>query len=410
MKGTDNNKWGSIVMCFLALYPVLYAYNSTLSLNYGETVFLLLIFVALIYNKKKLSIKIPRSYYVFWGYVAVLLIVFSDSFKITNFVPGGVAFTLFSLMLGVCACYFDIDKLYKIMRGIFLFASLIFIFQKTGILRGNYSEVFILPISDHIAYSGIDLDTVISRRMGANRPASIFLEPAYFGQFCSIFLMLELFYKANSRIFTKMAIFIILMMLIVRSGCALIGLATILAYKVISVFKSKGGTKIHLLLLLPVVAIAGQYYLLSDMGVELMERTQELDTEGTSGYLRVIQGFYIYDYLPSFNKIFGISADELGKTNFPFLKVDAYGEVSFFTNGLFTLLIRTGLVGLVLLLYFYLKLFKESNDLGRASLLLILSFSLVEQIYLLFPMLLCTVISINQKKNEGRLSFSVSSI
>ena len=107
----------------------------------------------------------------------------------------------------------------------------------------------------------------------------------------------------------------------------------------------------------------------------------------------------------------------------PFLSVKNNGEVSMFTNGFFTLLIRTGIVGFLLFGYIYIRLYKSTNNLGKASLWLLFALSLVEQVYLLFPMLLCFALASvkrqtncnycpinNQINNEDCISISNSSV
>lgn len=44
-------------------------------------------------------------------------------------------------------------------------------------------------------------------------------------------------------------------------------------------------------------------------------------------------------------------------------------------------------------------MYKSTNIVGKASLWLLLSLSLVEQVYLLFPMMLCTVLTTKEFNN-----------
>lgn len=377
-------------MVLLALYPVLYSYMNSFSMNYGEVFFIVLLPLIFLMAKTYKILLLPPSYLVFWLYVASLLIIDSGEFKITYLIPGGIAFTCFSLMLGVTSKFINVKFLYNLMKFVFIAASIVYIMQSLDLMPSEFSRCYILPISDHLAYSNIDYDGLMDLRQYGTRPASIFLEPAYFAIYCCIFLILELFYKAGeNRLFTKFSLLIIVQLLFLRSGCALLGLGTVILVKTIFYLKYSNRPIGYFLLVIPFFLVAIYYYFSSEMGSALLERTEEFSTEGSSGYLRVFQGYFIYDYLPSLNKIFGISTAKLSNMYIPFLSVRNNGEVSTFTNGFFTLLIRTGLVGFLLFVKIYVRLYKSTNNMGKASLWLLFALSLVEQVYLLFPMLLC---------------------
>lgn len=411
-------------MVCLALYPVLYSYMNSFSMNYGEVLFIVLLPLIFLMAKTHKIMRLPSTYFVFWFYVAFLLFIDSNEFKITYLIPGGIAFTLFSIMLGVTSKFLDIELLYSIMKYVFIGASIVFIVQSLGLMPSEFSRCLILPISDHLAYSNIDYDGLMTLRQYGSRPSSIFLEPAYFAIYSCIFLVLELFYKAgNSRLFTNFSLLIILQLLFLRSGCALLGLGTVISVKSIYYLKSSKKSIGYFILAIPFLLLLFYYYLSSEIGSALLERTGEFSTEDSSGYQRVLQGYFIYDYLPFFNKIFGISTSNLSNMYIPFLSVKNNGEVSMFTNGFFTLLIRTGIVGFLLFGYIYIRLYKSTNNLGKASLWLLFALSLVEQVYLLFPMLLCFAIASvkrqtncnycpinNQINNEDCIPLSNSSV
>lgn len=427
MKSSSNVNLHRIRVCSmvcLALYPVLYSYMNSFSMNYGEVFFIVLLPLIFLMAKTYKILRLPSLYWVFWFYVALLLIIDSSEFKVTYLIPGGMAFTLFSLIMGVTSKFLDLRLLYCVMKYIFVVASIILIMQSLGLMPSEFSRCFILPISDHLAYSNTDYEGLMELRQYGTRPSSIFLEPAYFAIYCSVFLILELFYKAGDhRLFTKFSFLIILQLLFLRSGCALLGLGIVILVKSICYLKYSKKSAGYFVLAIPFFLFAFYYYFSSEIGSALLERTREFSTEGSSGYLRVVQGFFIYDYLPTVNKIFGISTSKLSTMYIPFLSVKSNGDVSMFTNGICTLLIRTGIVGFFLFLNVYIRLYKSTNNMGKASLWLLFALSLVEQVYLLFPMLLCFVIASvkrqtnhkhflinNQFYNENSISLSNSSV
>lgn len=395
----SREKTSSLGMVLLALFPVLYAYGSSLSFNYGELSFMPFLIVTILSLGTICIFALPKNYLLFWAYVAIALMMLNlGSFKVTYLIPGGISFTLFSLMVGLYSNVLEMESLYKAMKIVFLFASIVLVAQILGLLPGEYNKSLILPISHHLSYADTDYEALLVKREYSTRPTSIFLEPAYFAQYASIFLSIELFYKTRENaLYSKTAIVVSFVLLLMRSGCALIGLAVVWAAKLISIMKSGRSVAKTIIVAIPLALIAIYFYVNSEVGSMMLERTAEFSTEGASGYQRLLQGFFIYDYLPMENKIFGISGEELNAMNIPFLSVKNDGSVSMFTNGFFTLLIRNGIIGFLLCMLCYVSLYRATNALGKVSLLLLFTLSFIEQAYLLFPMLLCTVIAMNNK-------------
>ena len=400
-------KWRSnIASLLLALFPILVSYVSSFSLNYGEISMVVFFFVCIVFSKSINCMEFPSGYIVFWAVVAILLTLSCNNLKITYLIPGGISFTIFSIGLGCVNKYVDFQKFYKYLKILVVIAIIIQLLQNLGLLPPKYTGAFILPISPHIGYD-LSLNELLTSRIDNDRPCSTFLEPAYFAEFLLIFFTVESFRESNRRkLFTPMSLIVMIALFVLQSGLGLSCLAIILIVKFFELYRDTKTSKITMILLILVAVIAVNLYLQSESGAELLSRTEELDREGSSGFVRIFQGMYIFEELPFVNKLIGTDMGFVENMNLPFVKYNEEGVANLFTNGLFTLLIKSGQLGAVCLLFVYIKIYHNGNKLSKAILLLLLSMSLVEQVYLTSSMLLCTVIAyqgVIQKKNENSI-------
>ena len=388
----------SVAMFLLAAYPLLTTYVSAYNLNYGEIALALFLVISVIISRSLTNISFPKGYILFWALVSIALIVNSGSFRITYLIPGGIAFTLFSLNVGNISGYFNNNKLRKYITIIFLLSVVVYFFQILNLVPAEYKNTFILPISDHIGYDGYDLNELRDLRWDNTRPCSFFLEPAYYAQFILIFLTIELFRMKNAnKICTLLSVVAIALLVVLRSGLGMVGLAIILITKFFVYFKNSNKARLYFLFIISIALIIVFYFAQSVTGVELLARTEELETEGSSGFVRLLQGYYIYNALPVVNKFIGCDVSMLESMQLPFVTY-VNNEAILFTNGFSTLLIRTGLLGALILVYVYVQLFKNGNLLAKAIIVLLLTMSLVEQVYINSSMLVCTIIAYKNQK------------
>lgn len=367
----------TIGMFLLALYPVLFSYVFSFNINYGESFLLIFSFFCL-----GRSLSLPSGYIFLWIYVAIDTIIISDGFKITYLIPGGISFFIFSFSLAALSSCFNIEKCYRFYRSIFLLSVVVWVCQLLNLLPLEYSRSLILPISDHIGYGEVDLKELILIREEADRASSFFLEPAYYAQFIAIYLALELFYKTgDKKLLSIRAILPVIVLLVLRSGLGVICLIVLILIKFFS-FKKTKRSSTALILSIPIAIFIGYLFIQSTYGEDLISRTTEFSEEGSSGYLRVLQGYILYNDLPTLGKVFG---------------QELIGDYMF-ANGLSTILIRTGIVGLILFLFVYCRLYINGTSLSKSMVILLLTMSLVEQVYLGPSMLICTVIAFSSQK------------
>ena len=142
-----------------------------------------------------------------------------------------------------------------------------------------------------------------------------------------------------------------------------------------------------IVLLIPMIIGAIYLYVDSEMGQLMLNRTEELSTEGTSGYSRVVGVYMMFDQLSPEEKIFGIPD---ARDRFGFLA--SKGSFVFYVNGIQSILLNLGYIGALVYLLFYVNLFRKVNITSRMAIIVLLIMSLLEANYLNPYMMLLTII------------------
>ena len=391
-------------MFLLAVYPILNAYTLFGIITVAQTISCILFICGLSSKRSRLKIY-PTFFLIFWGYATIHLLLFSGNFKITYLFPGGISFCLYAISLGLFCKYYSSSYLYKYLKWVLIFAVVLFIYQYLiFIITGTHISVF-LPISDTVQYSVTSYSELVKIQMSyEDRFASIFLEPSYFGQYALIVLTVELFKKENkNKLCTPFAVFIVIIELLIKSGVGLLGLVFVALIKLIYVlFGGKQKKKLLILFVLfPIIFWSVDYYLNSDIGIGVANRISlETNSDGEltdqSANERIIYGFWEYYRLDDLDKIIGTSISnrtEIGMRNTAI-------------NGFSDSLITYGWIGTIILLTFYYKACYRGSLIVVAFGILLLVVSFVETILFDDFMLLCTVIILNEGKNNSCLSYT----
>ena len=139
---------------------------------------------------------------------------------------------------------------------------------------------------------------------------------------------------------------------------------------------------------LPTLIIALIYmYVGSEMGQEMLLRTEEFSTEGASGFTRVVGGYLMFDQLTFDEQIIGIPD---ARNRFGIEMYD--GNFIFYANGVQTILLSLGYIGALLYGLFYIILFRNTNLVSRMCIIILFVMGLLESNYLNPYMMLLTII------------------
>ena len=224
----------------------------------------------------------------------------------------------------------------------------------------------------------------------AGLPCSIFLEKSYLAYYFLTYLTLIWFETdKKDKIFSREVIFVIATLICSRSGTALVGLSILLAIKFFSIYWTANIRHRVLLIvfILPLVLGSLFIYLKTDVGQQMMSRSAEFSTEDSSGYTRVVGGYLMFDQLSTEEKLIGISD---ARNRFGIESSD--GGISFFANGVQTILLNLGYIGALLYFLFYANVYRKVKLTSKMCIITLLIMSLLESNYLNPYMMLLTIV------------------
>ena len=384
-------------MTLLALYPLLCWYDADMPMGLGAMLLLFLSGFSIL--KKGLRYDtMPHIFWIVCAYICFLWSFRSDFSFYTFFPPGGWVFFSFVISLSCATFFFDLDILLKTMRLVLVVAIPLFWIQFFFLnITGTQQFCFVPNFTGHFIYEGLSYSDVVYRHLSGTHPCSIFLEKSYMAYYIVAYMSLTLFAK-EQKLWSKSNAIIILTIVMLRSGSGIVGMSILLLVKTFNVFWSDniGRRMIMLSLLIPFFVGLFYIYQNTEAGEEIVGRQDELTTEGSSGYSRVVSGYLVFDQLSISEKITGLSAKN-ARENYGYQKEN--GEYSLYINGFQTILITLGYVGVILYLLFYITLFRRSNLSSRMAIITLLIMSLLESNYLNAYMTLFTVVPCGQWYN-----------
>lgn len=377
-------------MVILATLPLLAWYKIPFPVGLGYALVLLLGTIVIIKKRFRINV-VPLTFWVVFAYVCLMWMYNYDFSFWTLFPPGGWIFFIFTLALiwGVVA--FNLNLLKKYMRWIVIISGVLFWIQLILLeTTGSPHFCFVPNLTGAFNYEDFTYADIVKRHLSGQLPSSIFLEKSYLAYYFLTYLALIWFEtKEKRKMFSKEIIFVIATLIASRSGTALIGFSILLSIKVFSMFWTANIGRRILLIALLIPMIAGSIYLYVDteIGQEMLNRTGELSSEGTSGYTRVVGGYMMFDQLSPEEKIFGIPD---ARERFGFLA--SKGTYVFYVNGIQSILLNLGYIGALVYLLFYVNLFRKVSITSKMSIIVLLIMSLLEANYLNPYMMLLTII------------------
>ena len=399
-----------IVNLMLILFPLLGIYKLPIGIDIpvNAAVFMVL-FAITIVKRKGLHFTFPDGFVLYWVYISVVYILFSPTFNITSFIPGGISFCFWVIALFVGLVYFDYGLLKKYYKLVFFVCAFVFYIQEISYYTFGSRPIFLLPfpLTGEATYQEI-----LANQIRLDRSSCFFREPAHFAQFVLPLLAMELIdAPKNGKIITGFSIFIIATLIMLRSGNGIVGLIVLLAYRIWLYLRyAKWGYKIMtLFVFIPIIIILTSYYIQTEQGAIIAERAAGLGVEeGSGSFMRTVRGYMLFDAMPTINKIFGLTIE--GVTEFvphsrvSYLFISTFtGEYEFYLNGIQTVLVSNGLVGLVLFLLIYIRLYRNNTELSKSLILLFLSLLLIGNLYLSQMMLIATIIPHCKKIEQNRI-------
>jgi hypothetical protein len=317
----------------------------------------------------------------------------------SDYLPGGILLCIFSILMLVMIPNFDFNKLFKYMKGIFIVASVLMFIQYITYFATGEKVSFFPPLTNNIGgYTILELIKRQESSESSGRFCSIFIEPSYFGQYALVLLVMELFRdKVKKKIFSSFSLFIILILLILRSGTGFLGLLIVAIVKLyyILIVTKQSKYLFMLAFLVPALYLIFQYYLTTSMGSYVANRTSELDitNENGSGFSRLFYGWQMFGGLTPTQMILGTSRN---------VAIEAYEKG--FSNMITYVITSQGIIGLCLLSYFYIKMCVNKKIISIALVMVLMAIALIEACYLGGLMLIVsTAVVVSQSNNYQAL-------
>lgn len=377
-------------MMILATLPLLAWYKIPFPVGLGYALVLLLGTIVIIKKRFRINV-VPLTFWFVFAYICLMWMYNHDFSLVALFPPGGWIFFIFTLALVWGVAAFDLNLLKKYMRWIVIISGILFWIQFVLLeTTGSPHFCFVPNLTGAFNYEDFTYADIVKRHLSGQLPSSIFLEKSYLAYYFLTYLALVWFEtKEKRKMFSKEIIFVIATLIASRSGTALIGFSILLTIKTFSMFWTANiGIRILLIaLLIPMIAGAIYLYVDTEMGQEMLNRSEELSSEGTSGYTRVVGGYMMFDQLSPEEKIIGIPD---ARERFGFLA--SKGTYVFYVNGIQSILLNLGYIGALVYLLFYVNLFRKVSITSKMSIIVLLIMSLLEANYLNPYMMLLTII------------------
>lgn len=393
-----NSSLSGVAMVLLALYPMLHWYDIGLPIGLGDVLMILLSMVAIGMQKFKIR-AYPALFFLLWTYIAIVWYYYNISSDWKTLLPGGIFFFFFAVNMGTGISLFNMEKLKMCMKLVVILAIIVFLFESIMVSVGGIRFCMVPNLTGHFTYEGLTYAELASRHLSNDhKPCAFFLEKSYMAYYLVMYLCLELFTgKGKEKFVTPLSIIIILALLLLRSGSGLVGMVIPVLVKMMSYYwqKTRGVGVLFLAISIPIVIIAVYFYVRTDIGSAMLERQEEITTEGTSGFTRVMYGYMFYDQLAPLQKLIGTSVTDIND-----LIYISYSDRKFALNGIQNILVSLGAIGLALWILFYLKVMRDTTLCGICCVCVFFVLSAIEVTYLGAYMLLLTVVACSEISNK----------
>lgn len=338
--------------------------------------------------------------------VSFLMDLPGDAFQ--NIFPKAVI--TYSIWLLALNKKLDSKKVLKYYKYLVYVSIVFFYIQETSYMLFHVRPTFYLSYFEN--YYGVPTSEFAYSRATMDRSSSFFLEPAHFVQYIFPYLCIVLCKCLEKKKLSKECLFIAFTIIFSRSGCGYFCLMALTLYFVIVYDGFHIVTK-FLIASAIVVAIYSAVIFFSDNEIVsfIMGRMDEFsmsveETGRQSGFLRMYRGYFIYDDLDVFNKIFGVGAGSLSYLAEHFIMYGVRYEGDYM-NGVQSLLNKGGIIGTVLFVFVYLrKQFILSNQAAKCILVGMVALFFIENMlfdYKMFHYVLLAYCCVNAENVKTKI-------
>ncbi len=420
-----NNKISNFISVLLALLPIMgqYGFFSD-KLSFGDVFIIILLLYILFFGipRKKLEIS-DKGFLVFTIWLIVSSI-FSNLIINNIFTSSSVSAFLkiitYSLLILIVPKYLNKEKVTNVYFNIIVTCSIIIFIQfilynvfnvmTSLVINSKYfPALFVNDDYFTTGYSNLLFNN------GIYRPASFFSEPALFAQYAVPGVLLKLFSSNNKSkylpaLFVSIAIllghsangtiYVMVIWLIVLLDAILIKLKN----KQFSI-KSKTGFVLLIIIVLSPFIIPKLYSLIAGKNdLSLINRLTEITASSgqTSGSMRVLRGWQIYNGLGFFEKVIGIGVGNIIQyldmhQGIVFMFSKSYNG---YMSGLPSIFVFTGFIGGLLFIGWLFKYLISKNVTSKSLAIFLLLYLIASSSFytLIFVVTLILIINYGNVK------------
>ena len=405
-------KWSKYFAFFIAILPITDIYGFGFpGISIGKLIITILLLIGIACRICNIP-SFPKGFLLYFLYMLIIpqiFAIFSGGTYLGDIVYKSVGSFFFLLIFGYGYKYLNVKYFIKYYETIVVVCCLFFLMQEIVFSLFNIKIIGLLSLP---LTNMVPLESQITLLRELSRSSSIFLEPAHFAQYLTIFLVLKVF-SVRERFLDWKSILISLIIILSRSG---IGYAILLlvwgAFFIYCIKERK-----HIIaVMLTFIGIGGALFLGNQFGLfenkedSTLSRVGELSSENvsyTSGYVRIYRGYVLYLGLKPTEKVFGIGAGNL-ESYVAQNSIPEYEELFFsakddyYLNGIQQHLIYGGIIGLFLYLLFLFKMTRKNNIIGTVMVLVVLLLSFISMTFNSVGILqLLVLAALFQKQNNA---------
>lgn len=297
-------------------------------------------------------------------------------------------------------------KYYKIVAWICI---IFFFVQEASVLTTGtrISGIFsFLPYALHAH----EYDEFMYRLMASTRSASFFSEPSYFAQYIVPLFAIYLFEEEKEGKY-KWSIVSGLTILLTQSGTGIMAAVAVIVFFVKEKINLQSARNMLSSVVIVVSLVVGGFmFSKTEMGQGMLERKSELSLENEggsrSGYMRMFRGLMLFSEYSFPEMVFGNDNDNdiIRLTQTSAISNDFGDNQDTFFNGVQYCLLRTGIIGLLLLFSVFIDIWKGNSSTGKAIILAFIVLMFLEAVFFANNMLLYLLLANNHKNQDNQLS------
>lgn len=389
-----------VVVLSLVLYQILASYGTVSYWSYAVIFSYfasILIYCRVLAGHYKIRERVPKrlmQFFAFWLVVHVVTnlsggLVFPQNILLIMFYYIAfwtaitkdnihIAIKYYSVVAWICIGFFYIQELSVILTGT----------RIPGIIP-------YLPYALH----ALDYNEFMYRLAVSSRSGSFFSEPAYFAQFILPLLALKVFNSKNKKDY-YLAAFVGVTLLLTQTGTGILASIGIIFVFFSSKYRNVNGKSFMSIVASAALLIIGIFlFSRTEMGASMIERQSEMSIENEggsrSGFMRVYRGFMLFDEYDLIHKIIGNDNDrEIARATMSSAISNEFGDnQDTFFNGASYCLLRTGVIGFLLLFGFLISIYKNNSPQGKAIILSFIILMFLEAVFFANNMLLFLIFS-----------------